>query len=187
MAQNQVDVANSALQRVGASPIVSFSDPTPEARAISIAFDSNRRDEFRKYPWNFTISRAQLAPDSTAPAFDYKYQFTMPADCLRVLRPKDANCDWVVEGRKILTNYYNPLNLRYISDVADPAQWDSSFYNIFAIALAIDICDKLTQSNTKKQMLMKEYDDAISDAKRADGIESGAEVPQDDDWWLVRY
>lgn len=187
MAQSQVDVANSALQRVGAGQIISFSDPSPEARAIVVAFDSNRRDEFRKYPWNFTITRAQLAPDVTAPAFDYKYQFSMPADCLRVLRPTSLTCDWMIEGRKILSNCDNPLRLRYIADVTDPSLWDSSFYNVFAIALAIDICDRLTQSNTKKQILLSEYADAIASAKLADGIESGPETPPDDEWLVARY
>lgn len=186
MAQSQVDVANSALQRLGAAQITSLSDSSAEARAVSVAYDGNRRDELRAFPWNFTIARVQLAPDATAPAFDYKYAFTMPADCLRVLRPADTFCDWQIEGRKILTNNYNPLNLRYIRDVTDEGQWDSSFYNIFAITLAIDMCEKLTQSTSKKQLLLAEYKEAIADAKLSDAIESGPDDPVDDSWWSVR-
>jgi hypothetical protein len=186
MAQSQVDVANSALQRLGAAAITSLSDGSPEARAVSISYDSNRRDELRKFPWNFTMKRAVLAPDATAPAFDYTYQFTMPSDCLRVVRPNYDQSDWVIEGRKILTNYDNPLYLRYIADIVDESQWDASFYNVFAIALAIDMCEKLTQSNAKKQLLYQEYKDAIAEARRSDAIEGGPVDPQDDDWWLVR-
>lgn len=186
MAQTVVDCCNSALQRVGATTILSLSDNSPEARACSVAYDSNRRDELRKHRWNFSITRAVLAPDATAPAFDYKYAFTLPSDCLRVLRPKTSNLDWQIEGRKILTNDGDTLYLRYIKDVEDAALWDSSFYNVVAAALAIDIVERLTQSNVKKSALSDEYKETVKAAKRVDAFESGPEDAADDDWWIVR-
>lgn len=186
MVQSVVDCCNSALQRVGATTITSLSDNSPEARACSVAYDSNRRDELRKHSWNFAISRVVLAPDATAPAFDYLYQFTLPSDCLRVLRPPTANLDWMIEGRKILSNDDATLYLRYISDVTEPAIWDASFYNVVTAALAIDICERLTQSNQKKQGLIADYNDCIRVARRMDAFESGPEDAADDDWWLVR-
>lgn len=183
MAQTLVDCCNSALQRVGATTILSLSDNSPEARACSVAYDSNRRDELRKHPWNFAIKRVVLAPDATAPAFDYAYAFTLPSDCLRVLRPATSDLDWQIEGRKILTNDSTTLNLRYLADIEDCSQWDSSFYNVVAAALAVDIVERLTQSNVKKQNLEKDYDDAIKEARRVDAIEGGPEDSADDDWY----
>lgn len=186
MAQSVVDICNSALQRVGASTILSISDNSPEARACSVAYDSNRRDELRRHKWNFAIGRVVLAPDATAPAFDYTYAFTIPTDCLRVLRPSTPGLDWQIEGRKILTNWSNVLNLRYIRDVTDVSQFDSSFYNVIAAALAVDIVEKLTQSNTKKGALVKEYDEAVVAAQRVNAFESGPAEAPDDDWWIAR-
>jgi hypothetical protein len=186
MAQTAVDCCNSALQRVGAATITSLTDNSPEARACSVAYDSNRRDELRKHPWNFAITRVVLAPDATAPAFDFKYQFTLPSDCLRVLRSADYDLDWKIEGRKILSNNSSTLYLRYISDITDPTQWDSSFYNVVAGALAIDICEKLTQSNTKKQMLIQQYEGDVRMARRMNAFESGPEDAADDLWWIAR-
>lgn len=186
MAQSVIDCCNSALQRVGATTILSLSDNSPEARACTVAYDSNRRDELRKHKWNFAIARTVLAPDSTAPAFDYTYQFTMPSDCLRVLRPATVELDWVIEGRKILTNDSDTLYLRYLKDVEDAAQWDPSFYNVVAAALAVDIVERLTQSNQKKMALVDDYNDAIKMAKRVNAFESGPEDAADDGWWVAR-
>lgn len=186
MAQTAVDCCNSALQRVGATTITSLSDNSPEARACSVAYDSNRRDELRKHPWNFAVKRAVLAPDTTAPAFDYTYAFTIPTDCLRVLRPATVGLDWVIEGGKILTNDSDTLYLRYVSDVTDPTLWDPSFYNVVAGALSIDICERLTQSNTKKQMLIQQYEDDVRKARRMNAFEAGPTVAVDDDWWVAR-
>lgn len=187
MAQSVVDTCNSALQRVGAASILTLSDNSPEARACAIAYDSNRRDELRKHSWNFAIKRAVLAPDTTAPAFDYDYAFTLPTDCLRVLRPATTNLDWVIEGRKILTNDGSTLYLRYLADIDDCSQWDPSFYNVMAASLAIDICEKLTQSNTKKQQLSQDYKEAVADARKVDAFETGPEDAADDPWLLARY
>mgnify|MGYP000281682898 CR=1 FL=1 len=186
MTQTVVDCCNSALQRVGATSILSLTDNSPEARACAIAYDSNRRDELRRHRWNFSLSRAVLAPDSTAPAFDYLYQFTLPSDCLRVIRPATSDLDWQIEGRKILTNDGSILYLRYIADVEDVTQWDSSFYNVVAGALAVDICERLTQSNTKKQQLVAQYNEDVKMARRVDAFESGPEDAADDDWWNAR-
>lgn len=186
MPQTIIDCCNSALQRVGASTIMSLSDNSPEARACSIAYDSNRRDEMRRHPWNFAITRAVLAPDAIAPAFDYTYQFTLPTDCLRVLRSDYYGSDWVIEGRKILTNYDNPLYLRYIADIIDPTQWDGTFYNVVTGALAIDICERLTQSNTKKELLVKQYQDDVRVARRMNAFESGPEDGPNDSWLIAR-
>ena len=187
MAQNAIDVCNSALQRVGATTIISLSDNTPEARCCNVAYDSNRRDEIRKHPWTFAVSRAVLAPDDAAPLFDFKYQYTLPIDCLRVLRSSDFDLDWKVEGRKILSNNDNPLYLRYIADITDAAQWDASFYNVVSAALAVDLVERLTQSNTKKQLLLDEYHDAVRIARRMNAFESGSESGPEDSWWIARY
>lgn len=186
MAQSVVDICNSALQRVGATTILSISDNSPEARACSVAYDSNRRDELRKQKWNFAKKRIVLAPDATAPAFDYTYAFSLPSDCLRVIRPATSNLDWQVEGRKILTNDSDTLNLRYIADITDATAFDPSFYNVIAAALALDLVERLTQSNTKKQLLIKDYDEAIMAARRANAFEAGPEEAPEDDWLLAR-
>ena len=186
MAQSTVDCCNSALQKLGAVSIQNLSDNSREARQCSIAFDSNRRSELRKYRWNFAIQRAILAPDAVAPAFDYTYAFTIPSDCLRILLPNDADLDWVLEGRKILTNYGPTLNLRYIADITDATQWDSTFYDMLAISMGIDMCEALTNSTSKKATLDREYADCRAEARLNNAFERlSAEAP-DDDFWLVR-
>jgi len=182
MAQSITDICNSALQRVGAGTILSLLDNSPEARACNIAYETNRRDELRKYRWRFAINRVVLAPDATAPAFDYTYQFTVPSDCLRVIYPSDYDNDWIFEGRKILTNDGNVLNLRYIKDITDVTLFDASFYNVICAALAVDICERLTQSTSKKQMLIEQYKQDVVNAKKADSFEINFIDPPDDVW-----
>jgi hypothetical protein len=187
MAQSTVDLCNKALQRVGAASIMSLTDNSREARACAKAYDICRRDELRKHVWNFAISRAALAADTASPPFDKAYRYALPADCLRVLLPGGMPVDWILEGRSILSSSAGPLNLRYVADVTDCTMFDACFYTTLAISVATDICEPLTQSNSKRQQLDAEYKDAISAARRVDAFETLPAEAVLDAWWLARY
>jgi hypothetical protein len=180
MSQSDVDCCNSALQRLGEPSVIALDSSTLQGRQLLIAYDSNRKSELRKHRWNFSIKRAVLAPDTATPLFHFTYQFTLPADCLRVLMPKDVDLDWVVEGRKILSNASSVLNLRYIADVTDATQWDSIFYDMLASSLASDLCQRLTNSTAKKQAIDAEYAELSREARRNNAFEQRPVEPPDD-------
>lgn len=199
MAQSRTDICNSALLRLGAATIADITDDSPEARACAVQYDSNRRSELRRHPWNFAIKRVVLAADTDAPAFEFDYAFTLPADCLRVLIPKDSTLDWVIEGNKILTSWATSpvsgatsssgsaaLSLRYVADIEDTTVFDPAFYDVLSVSLAADLCEKITNSTSKKQALADEYKGLLDAARRADALENLPEDPPDDDWLTAR-
>ena len=215
MSQSVIDCCNDALAMVGASSIINLTDNTKSARVCSVFYDCNRRALLRRHRWNFAIKRVQLAPDAAAPAFGKAYQFTLPNDCLKVILPRKDNLDWVVEGRKILSdcndngaddgdgnwllagnlaaqqstgvaNTAPVLNLRYIADIEDCTQWDSVFYDLLSDAIAIDICEPLTNSTSKKASLERHYQEAVEDAEQFDSFEKISQEPPSDSFWLVR-
>lgn len=185
MAQSKIDVCNSALQKLGAVAILDFSN-SKEGRACAIAYDSNRRSELRNHPWLFATKRVRLSADSQAPAFGFAHQFSLPVDCLKVLLPVDSTLDWVVEGGKVLTNTSGPYDLRYTSDVAAEVKWDPLFYDAFAIALAIDLCEVITNSTSQRLDLEQQYKDAISRAKKANAFEQLPQQPSDPSFITAR-
>lgn len=185
--QSATSICNRALQLVGsAQQIMDLTDNTREARAVSRAYDPCRRQELRTHPWNFAIKRAQLANDSTAPAFDQQYAFSLPADCIRVLVPSDASCDWQVEGRKILTTSALPLNLRYVADVTDPTLFDPAFCEVLAARIALAIVEDLTQSNAKQQAIGLVYKNFLAEARKVDALENRPQQAPDSSWITSR-
>lgn len=202
MGRSVTDVANRALQLVGASSIMNLTDNTVEARECSRAYDICRTAELRVHRWNFAKTRAALAPDAAEPSWGYKYQFTLPVDCVRVLLPPDACLDWQIEGRKILTNSMTSpfgagvvdaavaaspaLFIQYIADVQDVTLWDPLFVECVAARMAAAICERLTQSNQKKQDAQQQYRAAEGDARMANAFENTSVRPPTDDWLLAR-
>lgn len=195
MSLSSVAIANRALTKLGEERIVSFSDNTKAARAVNSLFDSVRDDELRARSWSFAIARESIAADATAPAFGWTTRYLLPTTCLRLLEIGEipvaanqadyrsgGNQSYTIEGRYILNNETDDLDIRYIQVVEDTSQWDSSFTEAFACRLAAELCETLTQSPNRRQMAWQEYDQAINKATRANAIELEADYIQDDTW-----
>lgn len=187
---SKVEIANRALQILGAKRIVSLTEDSRNARAIAAAFEPVKRAELRKHPWSFAVKRVQLAADATAPLFTRSNSFPLPSDFIRLLPPDpEANfndLDWTIEGRNIITNDSAPLNVRYIYDVTDPNVFDVLFREVMAAKLAEQLCEEITQSNTKVVNAQAFYKEIVAEAKRSNAIEKVADKPPEDTWVTVR-
>ena len=180
---SQVEIANRTLDKLGADNIVSLTQDSENARIINRMYNIVLRSMLRSHTWNCAKKRVVLAPLSTAPAFDYSYQFQLPADCLRPIFPADTT-DWSVEkGNVLLTNDGTTLNLLYISMLDDPNDMDDCFVEAFASKMAMECAEKITQSPGKRKMAKDEYDDAMAVARKANAFEA---IPsqQDSSSWV---
>lgn len=181
-----VGICNRGLQKLGADRITSLTQDSRNARSCNALYEIVRDAELRAHPWSFAVKRVVLAPDSTTPAFDYDYSFTLPSDCLRVLPPNDSDLDWRIEGGAILTNYGDSLNLRYIARITDPNLFDPLFMESLASRIAVELCEELTQSNQKGQGVRDDYKQAIREARRNNAIEKMSDEPPEDPWVTAR-
>ncbi len=187
---SKVEIANRALQLLGAKRITSFAEDSRNGRAINAAYEPVKRALLRKHSWGCATKRIQLAADATAPAFGKENSFPLPSDWIRSL-PLDPGYqsnddDRVIEGRSILTDESDPLDLRYIYDITDPNEMDALFREALATAIAEALCEEITQSNTKMATVVVAHKEAIAEAKRANAIEKPAEQPPEDTWVTVR-
>lgn len=187
---SEVDICNRAIQKVGGKRIASLSEDSTNARACNAAYDALRQAELRANAWSFAIDRASIAADADEPEFGMAYSYTQPSDCLRVLDPypyADFNSrDWQIEGRKIYTDMTAPLEIRYIADVTEVSTMDALFREALAAKIAIEICEQITQSNTKKAALLAEYKDIIAQARKVNAFEKIAQTPPEDSWITAR-
>lgn len=189
-----VEVCNSALQKLGADRISSLSDNSRNARAVNAAHTRVRDKLLRRYAWGFAIKRDELAASSTDPLFGPAKQYPVPSDFLRLLPPDpEANLnslDWRIErgpsGRVIVTEDGAPLQIRYISRVTDPNEMDALFLELWAVELALDICQEIIGSNTKKEALREDRKMILAEARQVNAFESVADEPPLDTWITAR-
>lgn len=182
-----VDVCNKALDKLGHGAITSLSDGTKAANLCDRGWPLVRDQVLRDHPWNFAVKRAVLAASSTAPEWGFSAAFPLPADCLRLIEVRDLSTDeYSVEDGSIHADA-DVLYIRYVYRVTDPNRYDALFIDTAATRLAAEICEALTQSNTKKDALFQEYEDSLTRARRVDGQENPPQRYEEDEWISVRY
>jgi hypothetical protein len=160
---SDVSISNRALTILGQELIIALTDDSNRARTIQSMYEAVRDAEFRRRRWRFTFRRATLPALGTDPDFDFARQFQLPSDYLRLIAGGDIlkfpdltdyrtghNEDWSIEGDKILSNLSAPLRIRYIARVTDTSTWVADFCEAFAARLAYEACERITQSDTKK-------------------------------------
>lgn len=196
---NQAEIANRALTKIGDRRITSLSDDVEQARVISSSWDVLRDNELRARNWNFSIARASIAALVETPAWGFAYQYQLPTDCLKVVQVGEyypglsmsdyrllQAVDYVVEGGKVLTNMAAPLKIRYVARIENTGLWDGTFVEVFSCRLAVEICERLTNSSSKREIAWKEYKEAINVAMGSNAVENSPEPLADDSWIMSR-
>ena len=167
---SDVDICNSALNMIGASNIISLTEDSRAARVCNQRYEFIRDAVFRAHPWNCLVTRTSLAADSDTPAFEFDHQHTLPADCLRVLRPENPDTVFRVEGRKIISST-TAFKMIYVARITDPNEYDQLLIESIAARLAADVSYALVNSASLSQMLMATYDSKLSEARFVDATE----------------
>ena len=173
-----VDIANSALNLLGASTITALTDDSKNARLCNQRYEPVRNRIFRSHSWNCLTKRVQLAQDSTAPVVEFSYAYTLPSDCLRVLKIHTGTADSItddidykVEGRKIKTNE-GTVYLVYIALSTDPNEYDVYLQEAISSALAADIAYAITNNATLANNYQAVADERLREARFIDATEN---------------
>ena len=83
-----VDICNGALNQLGASTILTLTEDSKNARLLNARYTQVRDSLFRNI-LGIVYKRVELAADTATPAWGFSSQYTLPTDCLRLLRILD--------------------------------------------------------------------------------------------------
>ena len=177
-----VDICNSALNLLGASTISALTEDTKNARLCNQRYTPIRNRVFRSHNWNCLIKRVELAQDSTGPVIEYTYGYTLPSDCLRVLKVHNGTTDSIasaldykVEGKKIVTDE-GTVYLVYVALDTDPTNYDSYLYEAVSHQLAADLAYAITNNSTLANQYMSRADERLREARFIDATENALDT-----------
>lgn len=171
-----VSICSNALLLVGAQPIASLTEGTEKSRLCANLYQPTVDAILRAHTWNCCVKRVILAPNATAPTFDYTAAFNLPSDWLRTLQVGEYGNEipFVTEGRKILANTTS-LPLRYVARVGED-QWDSSLIDLVTLAMCAAIAYPVTKSAALAQTKRDDFLLAKKLAKAIDGQDDPPET-----------
>ena len=165
-----VGICNGALNQLGATTILSLTEDSKNARLCNSRYTQVRDALFRSHPWNCLQKRVQIAADTTAPAWGFTYAYTLPADCLRLLKILDYDSNYKVEGRKILSNT-SSMKILYVARVTDPNEYDELLRETLSASLGADIAFGVTSNNQTASNMYNLFKEKLRDARFVDSTE----------------
>jgi len=180
----ETQIVNFALRRLGCEPVGSISDDNKRAKVMNDLYDMARQSALGSYPWKFANTRALLTDNGNTPAFEYSYEFDLPADYLKAVREYN-DTEFVREGDVLLCDS-DELRLLYTQDIADETLFSAVFAKYMALVLAVDGSYALVQDKKLKTDIEAEMMRILDDARFNDSTESKAEDYEINDFTDVR-
>ena len=165
-----VEICNGSLNQLGATTILSLTEDSKNARLCNQRYTQVRDGVFRSHPWNCLQKRIELAADTTAPAWGFSFAYTLPSDCLRLLRILDYDSNYKVEGRKILSNT-SSMKILYVARVTDPNEYDELLRETLSASLGADIAFGVTSNNQTATNMYNLFKEKLRDARFVDSTE----------------
>lgn len=197
--QTNLDVANSALYDINVEPIMSFDDPSKEARVVSAKFQGVLDEVMSVNPWNCNREITLLNYAEVDELFGWEYAYTIPNDCLYVravvpisdisqLTPETLRRFteysmnqvtselYMKKGQEIFAN--DPyLLLVYSKTIKDCSLLPSYVAKAVSKCLAAEIAYPLTQDRQIRADQLSFYDAALRTARAANAREENAYTP----------
>jgi hypothetical protein len=172
-----VDIANSALLKIGDKPVHSLEDNSPQAAAVRLRLPLVSDIVLSSYPFVCARRWKPLIGDPEEPAIPkHNSVYHLPADCLRVLGVYGVNglqqYSYQQAGNHIYTS--KPAHyVYYVKRFEDGDRLDYEVAELISLYLAADICERFNSDTQKKRLILQEYSLLLSHVRTADSRKSG--------------
>jgi hypothetical protein len=181
MAPSSIELCSSALVKLGANPISSFTEGTAEARVATHLYEIVRDALLAVHPWSFATTKAELTALPTPPVTDFDHAFALPSDFIKALSAGDES--WgrglvyqIVAGE--LHTHANEVVLVYIRR-PDEAIFPSYFVAALVNRLAAEFCLPLTENASRAELLHQLATNELRLAKLADSQQDSPSAVED--------
>ena len=163
MALTKTNICNQALGRIGSPHVMDIDDAeSKSARVCKETWELAVREVSRASDWNCMKERVSLGRLTEAPAFEWSYQFQLPANFISLVELNGVAVtgmlgdDWEIEADKLLTDA-EEAKVRFIGYNERTHEWDALFVNALVVLLASKIALPIRQDDALAQALLSEY------------------------------
>lgn len=123
--------------------------------------------------------------EAVIPEFEYDHAYSLPSDCLRVIRMEDDDAKFVKEEQTLLTDE-DSAKIQYIAQITDTTKFSPHFIAVFAQRLAAEMTIPTTNSPSLAVEAYTLYKDKQKEAKAIDAQEGSGHEMGDSTWEEAR-
>lgn len=176
MSYTLLDIANSALVKIGAKPVQSIQDDTPSGRLIALRLRPVMDTILTMYPFTCSQKRVVIAPKAILEGQKYQYVFDIPSDMLRMISIEGKGgfrvFDFDHVGSELFCGY-DPLTILYCRSMYNVEKVDFDLAEAISLYLAYDICERITENQNRRRQLYEEFSLFFAKVKTVDSQKGG--------------
>lgn len=188
MSVSKVEICNIALSKLNAENIVIPGLDSRGAELCEIFYSNAVDSVLRSYLWNCAKARTSLARQTAVPAFGWKYQFTLPVDCLRVIRC-EPDVEYEIECRNLLCDE-SAISILYIGRIAE-YDFDPLLVEVVALDLAAKIAFPVSGNASLTAKMEDSLQKKLLEARSVNSMENHLRgrnrIKQNSVWDKSRY
>ena len=170
MASSAVQLCARALIALGAQPIASFQETTPEALVCRTLYGGLRDALLSAHPWSFATAQARLPRLAAQPVADFAHAFQLPPDFLRALSAGTATRGRGIAYRIAERRVHADVDQLVLTYLYRPREGDfPPFFDQALVArLAAEFCLPVTESTSRAEALGRLAEQAYQRARQID-------------------
>ena len=198
---DKLKIYNGALRRLGSRRLGSLTENREPRRVLDDAWgssDDTVKAALEKGEWNFAIRAVEgIYSPTIEPAFGHNRAYEKPDDFRRLAA---LSADEYFRHPLVDAEYSDEagfwfasrdvLYIRYVSDHTDfglnSSQWTEAFKTYLECDLAWEICERVTNSTSKRDRVERDRDNALRGAKSVDAMQEGVKFPPRGSWSMAR-
>jgi hypothetical protein len=184
---DQLKIYNGALRLLGSRRLGALTESREPRRVLDDIWDNGGivKSALERGEWNFALRAVQGAYDpGVTPSFGFRFAFAKPDDFRRLaglsaseyFRPPLTDSQYVDEGGYWLAEH-EVIYIRYVSSGQsygfDSSRWTEAFTEYLEARMAHEGCERITNSDSKKQLLERQMDKSLRTAKSVDSMQEG--------------
>lgn len=194
---DRLSLYQRGLRYLGQPKIASLSESSESRRVMDDVWDEGTIDScLEQGLWNFAMRTISLSysPSVTTP-FGYQKAFDIPSDWIRTYQISiDENFVTPLLDFQETTGYwlcnFDDIYVRYVSNDSeygnDLSRWPKSFDRYVALYMAVEAGPRLRANGEMQQLLEKQLNDALHDARSKDAVNSPTRFPPAGSWNIAR-
>ncbi len=197
MTATRLKLYNGALRILGAREIASLSESRESRRVLDGIWNDGLLDYCLEQGfWKWAIRTQEIAYDPDIdPDFGFSYAFGKPTDYVRTYALcSDENFNSPITRYDDETTYiYTDIDTIYLKFVSDDedyglnyAAWPETFVSYVESEFASRACLRLTQSQSKKDQIVKDTKKLLVDARSKDAMGLGVKYLHRGTWSSAR-
>ena len=177
---DKLKLYNGCLRKIGHSRLSALTENVKARRVLDNCYDDVVAECLEQGWWNHSLRSQKMdATTSEETEFGYNKIFNKPSDWVRtysfcadeyfkvpIINYQDIRDYWLTD--------HDPVYVQYVSNGdaygMDLGAWPQNFVKLVQLSLAVEICEDITGSDSKMEMLQKDLKKALADAKRFDAL-----------------